>query len=100
MESKFKGGVLDTVIAIFIAGLISGCSLGIAMPWAVAHLVKYFYEHTEIDGKQLVFEGNPSALFKDYIKWFLLTCVTFGIYGFWVIVKMSNWVAENTHVVE
>jgi len=26
----------------------------------------------------------------------LLTCVTFGIYGFWLGIKMRKWLAQNT----
>lgn len=100
MESRYTAGVLDTLIAGIVASLIMGCTFGIATPWAVAYMAKFICEHTEVDGKQLVFDGNGGDLFGQFIKWFLLTIVTFGIYGFWVTVKMANWVASHTHFVE
>ena len=100
MESKFTAGVLDTIIAGIVASLICGCTLGIATPWAVAYMAKFICDHTIIDGKQLVFDGNGGDLFGKFIKWLLLTIVTFGIYGFWVTVKMCSWVTEHTHYVE
>ena len=30
--------------------------------------------------------------------WWFLTVITFGIYGFWLPIKMENWKAQNTHI--
>ena len=38
-------------------------------------------------------------LFGNWIKWFLLTAITCGIYGFWVAPRLYNWVAKHTHFV-
>lgn len=46
------------------------------------------------------FDGGGTALFGKYIIWFLLTIVTFGIYGLWVSVKLVKWVVAHTHTVE
>ena len=37
-------------------------------------------------------------LFGNYIKWFLLTIITLGIYGFWLNIKMKAWVVSHTHI--
>ena len=29
--------------------------------------------------------------------WFLLTIITLGIYGFWLSIKMRQWVVKHTH---
>lgn len=42
------------------------------------------------------FQGSAISLFGHWIKWFLLTVVTFGIYGFWVSIKLEDWKARNT----
>ena len=55
-------------------------------------------KHTVIDGSRLVFDGTGSQLFGNYIKWFLLTIITFGIYGFWLSIKMKQWVVKHTHL--
>ena len=37
-------------------------------------------------------------LFGNYIKWVLLTIITFGIYAFWLTIKMKQWVTKHTHM--
>ena len=37
-------------------------------------------------------------LFGNYIKWLLLTLITFGIYSFWLTIKMKQWVTKHTHM--
>lgn len=54
-------------------------------------------KHTVIDGKRLVFDGKGVQLFGQYIKWFLLSIITLGIYSFWLNIKMKQWVVSHTH---
>lgn len=61
------------------------------------YTVKYA-KHTVIDGGQLTFDGTGMQLFGNYIKWFLLTIITLGIYGFWLNIKMKAWVVSHTHI--
>ena len=35
------------------------------------------------------------SLFGHYIKWFFLTLITLGIYGFWVWPRMTRWIVEH-----
>ena len=37
-------------------------------------------------------------MFGNYIKWFLLTIITLGIYSFWLSIKMQQWVTKHTHM--
>ena len=53
--------------------------------------------HTVIDGRRLYFDGTAAQLFGSWIKWLLLTIITIGIYGFWVGIKMKQWVTLHTH---
>ena len=62
------------------------------------HQGKWVAEKTYIDGKQLYFDGTGLQLFGNYIKWFLLTIITLGIYGFWMGIKMKQWVVSHTHI--
>ena len=55
--------------------------------------------HTVIEGRRLEFDGTAVQLFGNWIKWLLLTIVTFGIYGFWVNIKLRQWKAMHTHFV-
>ena len=61
---------------------------------------RWLAKHTIIDGKQLVFDGKGIQLFGQYIKWFLLSIVTFGIYTLWLGIKMKKWVVKHTHFIE
>lgn len=56
-------------------------------------------KHTVIEGRRLEFDGTAVQLFGNWIKWLLLTIVTFGIYGFWVNIKLRQWKTMNTHFV-
>ena len=96
-ESKWDGGVLDTVVNSIVASLIISFTCGIATPWAICYMMKFVIEHTVIDGKRLSFDGNGGQLFGNWIKWFLLTCITCGIYSFWVTPRLYQWIAKHIH---
>ena len=46
----------------------------------------------------VTFDGNGGQLFGNYIKWFLLSIITLGIYSFWLTIKMQQWVTKHTHI--
>lgn len=96
-ESKYDGTVLETFLYTLGASLLISFTLGIATPWAICLLWKFIISHVTIDGKRLTFDGDGGQLFGNWIKWILLTYVTCGIYGFWVMPRMYHWVAKHTH---
>lgn len=96
--STWDGGVLDTVVNSIVASLIATFSCGIATPWAICYIMKFVIGHVIVDGRRLVFDGTGGQLFGQWIKWFLLTVITCGIYSFWVTPKLYQWVASHTHV--
>ena len=98
MESKFTGGLLGLIGMGILTGFLCTITLGLATPWAVCMMVKWFASHTVVDGKQLTFDGTGGQLFGNYIKWFLLTIITLGIYSFWLSLKMQAWVVSHTHL--
>lgn len=98
-ESKFTGGLLGLIGINLLQMLITTISFGLAAPWAVCIKEKWIASHTIIDGKQLVFDGTGGQLFLNYLKWWLLTIVTLGIYGLWLNIKMKQWVVMHTHTV-
>ena len=95
--STWDGGVFDTVVNSIVASLIAGLTCGIATPWAICYMMKFIIEHTVINGRRLSFDGNGAQLFGNWIKWFLLTLVTCGIYSFWVTPRLYKWVASHIH---
>lgn len=100
MESKFTGGLLGLIGINLLQGFLMMITLGLAFPWTVCIKQRWLARHTYLDGRQLVFDGTGGQLFGNYIKWFLLTIVTFGIYGFWLSLKMQAWIVKHTHIVE
>ena len=98
MESKFTGGLLGLIGISILQALIIVFTLAIGTPWAVCLKYRWVTEHTIIDGKKLTFDGTGGQLFGSYIKWFLLTIITIGIYGLWVPLKIKGWVTKHTHV--
>lgn len=97
MESKFTGGLLGMIGIGILQGLIITFTLGLGLPWAVCLKQRWIAKHTVIDGRKLTFDGTGGQLFGNYIKWFLLTIITFGIYGFWLTIKMQQWITKHTH---
>ena len=51
--------------------------------------------HTVIDGQRLYFDGTGAQLFGNWIKWFLLTIITLGIYSFWLKIKTEQWITNT-----
>ena len=99
-ESKFTGGLLGLIGISILQFVIIAFTLGFGAPWAVCMRESWVAKHTIIDGKQLVFDGTGAQLFGNYIKWLLLSFVTFGIYGLWLSIKMKQWIVKHTHTVE
>ena len=98
MESKFDGGLLGMIGINILQSLIITFTLCIGLPWAVCIKANWYAKHTTIDGHQVVFDGTGGQLFGNYIKWLLLTLITLGIYGFWLSIKMKQWVVKHTHL--
>lgn len=97
MESKFDGGLLGLIGIGLLEWVIIMFTLGIATPWAVCIRERWMASHTIIDGSRLTFDGTGGQLFGSFIKWFLLTIITFGIYAFWLTIKMKRWTVKHTH---
>ena len=99
MESKFTGGLLGMIGIGILQWLIIFLTLGLGAPWAICLKESWYVKHTVIDGHKLTFDGTGAQLFGNYIKWMLLTIITFGIYSFWLSIKMKQWVTKHTHMI-
>ena len=95
--SKFDGGLLGLIGISILASFLSIITLGFGIPWGVCIREKWIASHTVIDGKRLTFDGKGGQLFGNYIKWFLLTIITLGIYSLWLSIKMKQWTVKHTH---
>jgi uncharacterized membrane protein YjgN (DUF898 family) len=78
--------------------LITLLTFGIGLPWAICIEQKWVIEHTEIDGKNLGFNGKGVDLFGKMLLWILLAVVTFGIYCLWIPIKMKQWMVSHTYI--
>lgn len=92
----FDGGAATYVGTCILASLVTLFTLGIAYPYALVLIQRWKAKHTFINGVQLKFTGTGAGLFGQWIKWFFLTLITFGIYSFWVTPRMTQWIVEHT----
>lgn len=95
-ESYFDGGVFQRLGWKILGYLVTGFTLGICYPFAVNWMYSWEARHTVIDGRRLKFTGSAGGLFGTWILCLLLTFVTFGIYYFWVPLKIRKWREANT----
>jgi uncharacterized membrane protein YjgN (DUF898 family) len=93
---RFHGGAATYVGTALLGALITICTFGICYPFALVLRERWRAKHSSIDGYPLVFTGSATALFGNWIKWFLLILVTFGIYLFWVGPRIAEWKWEHT----
>lgn len=95
-KSYFDGGLLQLIGWRIVGVLLSVCTLGLGIPWAVCMLYDWEARHTVINGHRLRFTGTGGQLFGSYIKWWLLTLLTLGIYGLWVPIKVKKWITKHS----
>lgn len=95
-ESYFDGGVLQRFGWSLLGGLVTSATFGILYPLAVCWLYEWEAKHTVIDGRRLKFTGSAGGLFGTWILCWFLMLITFGIYGFWVPLKIRKWRESNT----
>ena len=91
-NSYFDGGLLQ-----LMGSVITTLTFGICLPWAYCLIYEWEAKHTVIEGRRLRFDGSAVQLFGNWIKWFFLTIITLGIYGFWVQIKLKQWRTAHTH---
>ena len=46
------------------------------------------------------FDGTAMQLFGNWIKWWFFTIITFGIYVFWLNIKVTQWITKHTHFID
>lgn len=95
-RSYFDGGLLQLIGWHLLGGFITLLTLGICYPWACCMIYNWETKHTVVNGRRLRFIGTAIGLFGNWIKWFLLTIVTCGIYGFWLSIKLKKWKVAHT----
>jgi uncharacterized membrane protein YjgN (DUF898 family) len=95
-QFAFDGGAATYIGTGILAFLITVFTLGICYPFAYVLRERWRAKHSFIEGRQLIFVGSAWALFGNWLKWFVLIIITFGIYSFWVGPRLYRWKWENT----
>ncbi|MCU1674589.1 MAG: hypothetical protein JWN77_2702 [Frankiales bacterium] len=92
----FTGGAATYLGTAVLAFLITVLTVGICYPFALVLRERWRAKNSHIDGQQLAFNGSAVGLFGLWIKWFLLSVITLGIYLFWVGPRIYQWKWEHT----
>ncbi len=99
-NSKFTGDILSFIGLNILTTLLTICTLGIALPWALCIMQGWTIKNTVIDGRRLTFDGNGLGLFGNWIKWWFFSIITLGIFALWVPIKIEQWKVKHTHFVD
>ena len=98
-NSFFDGGLLSYIGWNILGLILTTFSFGICYPWALCLVYGWKINHTVIDGHRMRFSGSALSLFGNWLKWFLLSIITLGIYFFCVNIKLEDWKAKNTNFI-
>ena len=95
--ATFDGWLGQQVLITLLGAVISVLTLGLALPAAATASARWRATHTVLDGRRLTFDGKGVQLFGNYIKWWLLSVVTLGIYAWFIPNRLRAWKAKHTH---
>jgi uncharacterized membrane protein YjgN (DUF898 family) len=105
LQLEFVGSGGQLFLLSLMGVILTTITLGIYGAWFTAKIVRYFADNSvakALDGAEyrLQFIGTGSQIFVTVLVGYLLTMITFGIYGAWFAVKFTRLIAENTVVLE
>ena len=73
-----------------LAFLLTALTLGFGLPWAKCMVMNKWASNVRIDGRRIVFTGTAGQLVGVWIKVFLLSVVTIGLYYIFAGYKAIN----------
>ena len=100
---RFNGSGGQLFVNILVGYVLTIITFGIYFPWFYCSLIKWFTENTQADIEglgtlNLSFTGRGESLLVTVLIGYLLTAITFGIYGFWCQVNIFKFLYGNTVV--
>lgn len=89
---------------VLITYLLTMVTFGVYLPWGVVRLMRFWQAHTVAQGTGVEYhlktELTGGQVFKAGLVGYLLTAITFGIYGPWLLVKLAALFLDHTRVEE
>lgn len=95
-NSYFDGNGLQKVGWKILTFFVTLLTLGICYPWSLCKMYGWEIKHTVIEGKRLRFDGTAMQLFGNWIKWWLLSIITIGIFALLIPGRVKKWTAKHT----
>ena len=95
-DSYFTGTVGGLFGTNLLCVLMTVCTLGLLFPLAYCKRTKWFLNNSVISKNFVSFEGRSFKFFLKLLKWSFLSLITFGIYGFWIELRLNQWLVSNT----
>ncbi|MEJ8597174.1 DUF898 domain-containing protein [Riemerella anatipestifer] len=89
--SLFLFALKSPLLAILFLYLI----IFMIIPFAIHGSFRYRMSRTSYRGIRFGYRGNRKEFIKKFLKWTLLTIVTFGIYAAWLHMNTRKYVYQN-----
>jgi len=96
-KSDFSGGIIGYIGISFLQLILIVFTLGLLAPYAICIKEKWLAKHTRIDWKQVHFDGKGDDLLSVYVKDYLLTIITLGIYAYWNKINVRSFTVKHTY---
>jgi Predicted membrane protein len=88
--------LLESSASVLMIGVIVFYCIIIGfLPLAMHGSMRYRMSRTTLRGIRFGYRGNRGTLIKEFIKMFLLTLITFGIYGAWMQMNLRKYMVGN-----
>ena len=103
LKLEFSGQGGKFFVIGLVGYLLTLITLGIYGPWFMVKLIRFYAENSVAkadDGTryQLRFDASGGDLFVTFLVGYLLTMITFGIYGPWFMCKLQDLFYSNTSI--
>lgn len=97
-EGGFDGKSWQKKLYGALGIFVSIISLGLLYPLSAVFNRKWVTDHSVYEGRRLHFDGGLGSFYFLWLKGFLLSIVTLGIYGFFLAENIMVWEAKHTHM--
>ncbi len=104
VEFEFTGTGGKLFVIVLVGFLLTMITFGIYGAWFATRLMNYMADHSIAKGSdqtvyRFKYNGTGGKLFVKFLVGYLLTLITFGIYGAWFACDLYKYLFSNTEVV-